>query len=876
MPAREALVSISSNNPHLEDYLVKDRIHPDLKFTKHSPEKNNYLLFFIDLSQNLNDVSQSLISAYSLCREKGVKLIVTILHNQEIDTEKNHYFQKMLDDLGKNNPLHRLVLCKDLYQYQSSQPITPFDLLIQQSTAIGEIKISQKGEDCFYPLSINDYLTAIAKIFFLNTTSGNTFWIVGDPTSDLELAYLLKKLYQGPENFEINATKENNPQSSSLKNLSTKAKAELNWETSDDIADTISGVVAQYQANKQLDISTKPSKKRFEKLALWLAHPTKPKEKTKLITPKKIIKKTIQVLIAVYCLIAVGFLAFTYIALQNTRQSARTLLNGDVSSSVKTLKNAHSAESIGESLFNFIDPALSFISPSSSQKIYNLFSFINYTQSSIENIQQTYILAETLYHSLNSQEENTNYTDLSLALHTNLSQIYENVNQISFLSSNHRLPSLVETKLIESSELTNLQLLEEQIVQYIKLSDLIPFLVGENTPQNILFVMQNNQILKPNGGEVDYFLLLNIFQGRLSSYQFYKPSEIELLYQNATNTKAKDRLAKKTTISIKDIAQNPDFSLASPEIVSYFETAIKIKPNFIVAVNNLLFEDLLAEEDANELELFKARIITENGVDEYQKVVDEYLNRFFNHQIPLPILGRVIAKVINNNQVLFWSSDTSVERIISTQSFSGIIGSHPCQTGITGTQKCFSESGYLSEGWTNTKNTTPWSNRTVSHTITLSATQNTHEYKVEYLPNPLSSTVSSAINYHLYLSAPSTLDQIYLDNLPYSMKNVIKENIHQLDHYTISIDLENNQARSVSFKMTTTSASSLTAPSSYSFTEYRQPGTVDPGINLSINYPDSLKVSVVTQTADFKPQSLNLILPPSTTTFGLSLIEKME
>jgi len=130
--------------------------------------------------------------------------------------------------------------------------------------------------------------------------------------------------------------------------------------------------------------------------------------------------------------------------------------------------------------------------------------------------------------------------------------------------------------------------------------------------------------------------------------------------------------------------------------------------------------------------------------------------------------------------------------------------------------------------------------------------------------------------YHLYLSSPSVLDQIYLDDLPYSLKLLTKDTVNKLDHYLLPLEMSVGKNHSVKFHLVTPDTISLTEASSYSLTEYRQPGVQDSGLSLRINYPDDLRVTLLSQPVTSQPSSVELTLPLHTSTFGLGFARNKQ
>ncbi len=875
MPNKEVELSISSNNSELESFLLEDSHLPEIKFVKEN-KQCGYRIFLIDLSQDLSNISQSLINQYGICREKEAKFLAIILHGEAIDTEKNHYFQKMLDDLGKDSPLHRLIFTKDLYQKTSSSPITPLDKYIYESINTSNINISEKGENLVFPLSISDFVRAITKTLFLTNTAGQSFWILGDPIKDLEFAYLIKKNINNPEGGEsdINTSKKNDPKTNSLLGIGNKTRGELNWNPENEIYEDLKQIIGQY-SNGENKIEIKPAKLNIiHRLILWAYKPRKKREKS-LPSIKKIAIKLIALLLIVISATGIVCVASTGMALKQLEVSLNQTLNGNIEKSVNSLQSSIKLKRIGEYAFSTITPLANIISPKDTVKIANTYSFIDYSSTSLGNLHQTYVLAERLLLSLNPSEPTINYSDLSLALHSNLSQIYENLNQIIILSNN-KLPSFLDKKIKENKEFQNLKLLEDQIVQFIKISDVIPAVFSNEKPKNILVLLQNSQISKPSGGELDYFLLLTLNEGKLLSKKYFTPEEINTLYEASVSSSIKTKRNVPPPPTVQDLAENPNFPISANDVSLRIEKTINTKPDFVIATNDHLIKQLLSEEKSASIDQFSEEFIASSGATIYKETVDGFLDRLFKNNIPLPVIGRTLAKMIGENHILLWSSSQEIQKIISTQSYSGIVIPHQCNVSIGSGNSCIAETSYISETMDNISRKSPWDNRQITHKIDISSNIS-HEYQIDYQPTELKATPSAILTkFDLYQTTPSTIDQILLNDLPTSMKDIVKTQEGRLDRYQITLGLKPNQNNSIIFKTTTFSVDLSTQINAYSLTEYRQPGIVDNGISLIINYPKNLRPSIVTSSFEAQPEQMRLTLPLHISTFGFTLEQNTQ
>lgn len=878
MPNGEVKIAFSSNNDEIVNKFLDLDTIDQVKFVKPSNNKEKYSVFLIDLSKDLKEATQNLINTYNQCKENESKLAVVLLHSEEVDIEKNHYFQKMLEDFGKDKPLHRLIFTKDIYQTDSENITTQLDGYIAKAIIEDKITISQKGENTLYPLLLNEFVYALLKTLFLSSTSGGIFWILGDPITDLELAYLLKRniANTSKESLEIDASGKNDPKTSSLLSFANKSRSELNWNPEKDISDEMKKIVSLYQEKTILREKNEPKVKIIHRVIEWLYRPRQKKESS-LPSLKKIFKKTVLAFILLIFTIVATSILSTAFALQQLEKSTKYVLDGNLKQSVNTLNSAIKLKEIGETLFTPMVPISNIISPKGTEKIFNTYSFINYSTKSLENLHQTYVVAENILYSLNSPTQETNYKDLSLGLHTNLSQIYENLNQINFLSEKYKLPSFVENRLKNNNEFKNLKTLEEQVAQYIKLSEILPYLISGEKAINIVVLIQNSQVPDVTGGKVDYYLLLTIDNGKLISKTYYSPADLENIYikNNAPTTKNKIS-SKIKELTLAETLQYPDFSIVASKLADYVEKAAKTKVDFIIATNDVLFQQLLSEENPQILDQFANGLKGDSGAEIHKDLADNYLDRLFNHDISLPVIGRTSARLIGDNQILLWSADKSVQILISSQALSGVIQNHPCNTSLTEGNPCVSELSYLSESVNTTSRESQWLSRGITHSVNIEQNSIKHEYKLSYKANTKEATSSAVqVVYNLYLP-PSSLDKLILNELPLSTKQIEKSLENGLDRYKIPITLASNIDNTLTIILTTNQGQVFQVPFTYSLTEYRQPGIKDEGIKLTIKYLENLRPSVVTAPFTAELNQMSLSLPKHTSNFGFTLVNNIQ
>lgn len=902
MPIVNTQIAVWSNNTFLEDSFIGQTSSTDLVFTSYRESKTvAYVLVVIDISRDLSNISQKIISIYDQAGKRNQKLTVILLHGKSIDTEKNFYFTDLLNNLGAGKPLHRLVIVKDLFQASLLYSETYLEDFVLEVLDSRKITISIKGENPYYPITLVDLIESLKKIYYLQDTAGKLFWIMGDPVTDLELAYLIKKNLEdseGPE-FEIEASGPNNQSTLDPNSLGNQSRAQLNWEPKNDFSTDLKEAVRRVNEDRSLLLSKlhhvqqqdKHPKLKKIKNAIYsinkIFERLKPKKGTAKIENgtellKKMAEYSIAAIVSIYLIVSISFILFTALSFKYLEKTLSDLRMGETTWSVTDLNRSKVFSRIGEDSYSIVSPLISMVANNVHEKNYNLFVFLDYSQSSLESLQQTYQLAEKIYRTVGKPSSGQFYQDSSLALRSNLSRVYENLNQIGLLSSQGKLPKILEEKMDSNMEFKNLKLVEQQIIDLIKTAELIPAFLGSDSAKNIVILFQNSQEIRSTGGTLDYILALVIDQGKVVSKNIYQSDEIDSLAVGVTI--APPLVSQITGVEdwkTRDLNYNPDFPHSATNISWMLERTLRFKPDIILAVNDRLLSNLLLEDKGIILngqsvtsEVFQKELSTTSPAGLYRDLISYYLDSILEHRPSLVSLGRVIAKQSEENQILFWSSDESIEKSVVNQTYSGSIYPHACHAGLSGNGPCLAQTTYFNESNFSLLPLTGKMQRKIFHSIWIEPNQTQHEYQVQYqfIEEILDQNRDMQMIIQLYAPEGSIMDRIALDDKDLSLGIASKQQDNHMERFQFPIPLSFNRNHTLVVKFKTPLSESNGLPFIYSLTEYHQPGTVDQKVELSINFPDTARPATITSPVSFEANRLGVVLPSKTTTFGVSFV----
>lgn len=886
MPSSIIKFSLVTNNHDLEDYFFSKNNFDKLRFVKNK-QTANYHLYLIDLTSQLVDVSRTLIEHYQYCRENNQKLTIVLLHGQKIDSEKNLYFIDTLHDLAQQKPLHRLLVVPCLFADNSTGVDLWFNRLINQSLHRHQISISKNGQTTLNPLFISDFEEIILKATFLSNTQGQIFWVFGNSTKDLDLAYLLQRhLYDlNKTKLDINSIEDKN-QLQSYQNLGIETQIKLDWEPREQMESRLKVYLRLLiEQNDPIQNESDQIKRYsyFKKITSKFHYHA---QKIQEIKPKKVIKKIIEEVLAVVILLYLGisivFVYTVYSSLKTLETSFFYLRKGDIQTTSKNLTLSKNYLRIGEINYQFIAPVLNFISPDQNLKNQNLISFVNYTQNTIQSLLQTYSLAEKVYLSIGIEENKTNYEEVTIALKSNLQLTFENISQVEIILNKSNLPSFLEDSIKKNFEYNSIKAFQEQLNQLTKIVDLIPPTLDGQVGKNLVIVFQNSHEERSTGGVIESVLHLTLDNGKFISKKIYSSTAIDGL--NTESIEAPPLIKDITGVDqwkTRDMNYNPDFPQTAVNLKWLIEKSLKFSPDIIIFLtDDLLTELIFSEADVSldtqsiKSESFQDLLSKGEAQTIIPKIIDHFTDRLLNHQIKFIDLGKILAKAMGESQILFWTSDKDIEKSLLSQNYTGSVRERECHPGMQSARLCLSQTSHLSISNYALVPLNSYLKHEIKHIVYLDTDKIKHQYLVNYSyqkNTPLLNRNLVEI-YQVYLPQGSILKSVLVDGQPVGLSNLFAQSEIGLDRYQFPIATTFNSPHQVIVDFDFSLSETVKLPIAYSFTEIRQFGSHSDGISLEINHPASIRASAITSEVTSKPGKILYQFPLKTATFAVHFL----
>lgn len=899
MTPAKAKVSTWSNNDKISQYLKSLELDEvtfcDFKIN----HTTDYDSVFIDLSKELVDTTQKILTTYLHARENKRKIVVILLCDIFGSDEKIIQIKKLLNDISKDESVHRLIICQDIFFLDGETVISPLDEVIDRVISTNEMLVTQKGNFYYYPIHISDLINIVKKTLFLSNTNGQEFYLQGDKIADIDVAYLLKDIIL--ENHKKELDINNNGLSNSLKkdysSESLKALALLNI----DIKTNLYEYLKKYIHTSKSEISIEDEPKKQGKLVKIIHNSRSYKLFHKLINFKKpetvedikkyFSKKTAQIIergLAIVCLVylsvSVIFMISSYYSLKNIEVSLFNLKKGNVEKSVSALNLSIINKNISESNYLILSPVIRFFSDNFDKTNQKFINFLGFTQNSILGFQQTYLLADKIYSTIGKVESVENYDKIVLGLKSNLQQSFESINQIEILLEKGDLPKPLIQKVKQAVEYRDLHNSQEQIGEIIKIVDLLPEILGYKSISNIFILVQNDHEQRPTGGAIDHIVQLSIDKGKKIHSKVLSPGEIDSL--DSFTLLPPPQLEKITGDSVwklRDMNYNPDFPQTATNISWYLEKKLKTKARVIISINTQSIENLLSSktEFASTLsnltsEDYKQKLDQGEAQPYTKEIIEKIIDGLFSHKISTPELSKNLSDLFISRNILLWTSNVDLEKNIQGLPFSGTVQLNNCHSSMASARVCLFETSHLNFSNYSLIPLNNYLQKDITHSVTPTVLSVEHDIKVNYKYLKSAPLVNRELVevVQLYLPKSSIISEVILNDQILPLSEISKVSEVTLNRFQFVISTPLNKNNILNIKYITPLKERVILPIAYSFTDIRQSGLIKSENILEINIPDMARASAITSEVQSSPNKIIYKSENGNINFGVNFVPR--
>ncbi len=216
--------------------------------------------------------------------------------------------------------------------------------------------------------------------------------------------------------------------------------------------------------------------------------------------------------------------------------------------------------------------------------------------------------------------------------------------------------------------------------------------LGQEKSKKYLLIFQNNSEIRPTGGFIGTYGLLDIDKGEIKNLFIDGIFNLDgQLYEKIIPPKPIQKIS--TAWSTHDANWFADFPASARKIMSFYEKAGGMTVDGIISLTPAVIERLLAvtgpidmpefgvslnSENFMDVIQYKVEVDYDKGLNQPKKILADFAPKFMDKLVEvLPQNSRqildVISGVLQEKQILFYFSDPALEKAFSEQGWAGQI-----------------------------------------------------------------------------------------------------------------------------------------------------------------------------------------------------------
>lgn len=460
-----------------------------------------------------------------------------------------------------------------------------------------------------------------------------------------------------------------------------------------------------------------------------------------------------------------------------------------------------------------------------------------------------------------------------------LQRTHQDLTQLQ-LHLPEQLPHLF-TYVISAEDFHNYRQQLPKFLTYLKTAEqslaVAPHLIGSNGPRQIAILFQNNRELRPTGGFIGSFGIVNLYDGKLKDWKMYDVYDADGQLKGYVEPPLpiRDHLGEASWY-LRDANWDPDFPTSAKRISWFLNKEMSLNPDIIMAFDVTALERLFAAVGPINIPEFPQPLTHENIYHVLQTEVEQNffpgshrkkdlltlvaqsLMAKFSHldQSAFPNLAQAIADNVNQKNLLIASLNPDIQQSLNTLNWSG---GFPQVLGAASNQ--FADQLAFIEANLGVNKANGYITRQVSHQISFSGTSIDHTLQLSYTN---SSTTEDKLqgtykNYlRIYVPPSAEFRQAALITEASSTQSPEIQLIEQYDqtsehgYQVIGLLAPIPPRTTATVKLTyrlplgdTTEVSQL----KYNFRLFKQPGTAADPYNLQILASDHVQLQLFQDTS---------------------------
>lgn len=891
-----ATLYLWSNSAPLSVAVEKYLENLSLKVETKEKKETDYRVLLISLNQHEN-LNTLVLDALDSLKDYAGKTCLVIAGNSQTDQQLPTQIPSLIDGHLKNKLLNfRVILTFDLYDVASDQLLSDLQEWLCQAARAKKVTVSSSGKNLYYPTSISDLCHLITKSLFVTNTSGEFFTAAGEVITDLEIAYLIKKSLEKKDlTLDPDLKGKTSTNEDDINDLSIQTQALLNWQPKVALADQMDQLVDNCLARfiQTEEILSEPVSALAVEKSIPTLHRLEPTKPVKNVSPgrfrlmvnnlkerlprKKIVEEDLHqtekrglykllrlATSAVILLALIPFLttaAALYAGTNATYQAYQHIRIGEEEKSRRLLNRAQGFTGLAQSSYQTIAPALSLVSPRQVEDTGNFISILGSGQAVLESVLDAYTLGNQLYQGLLGKQE-VDHQAITAALRVNLVGLSEKLSQIQLLIGKIELPFGYGEKLKAGDLNQQINLLKSQINLSLPLLNLVAAITNNKELQRYLFIIQDQNELRPSGGFITSYGIVTLDQGKIVGWQVGSSLTLDRLIEGRIEPPSiLKNLLGQTNWLFHDSNLDADFAHSANQVAWFYERFKSTKLDGVIGLNlnflNFILDEIgalslpdgqtVAPDNLNQL---ASNPTAGRGVDVVTAITQALSDKFLSGEIKFAALARSFLKTITYNETNLWFRDPRFISLGKEARLAGEIKPFDCHPQLSAFT-CRPDTIYLNEANFSVSKINFYLKRKQIYLVEIKdggEVDYTLTYDYSYpvpAPTNLSQTYKAYYQFYLPLGSPDL--QITLDGKSLAAATLIQTPVAPLTKVEFSAAQAINQSHQLVIKFTSPFKLDLTKPqTAYALSYLKQPGTLNDQLVFRVIHPESLQPRTMT------------------------------
>lgn len=484
--------------------------------------------------------------------------------------------------------------------------------------------------------------------------------------------------------------------------------------------------------------------------------------------------------------------------------------------------------------------------------------------------------AQDLYYFILTDQAG-DFASLNSTLKSDLDSLY---NQLSLIEAGLNKHD-IQSSLPDFDNLNNLKSKLPDIISRvglgINLTKILPEIIGTNTAQTYLLLIQNNSELRPTGGYIAAYGLATFQNGKLTELKFADvySADAKLDGEVTPPEPLKTHLGEDNWY-LRDSNWSPHFPSSAKQAEWFINKELGAKVDGVVALNLFVLSSLLEATGPLDLQGQSKPITPENffEVVEYgsQITADSQNTEILLHlttaifsklrtkDIAFAALTKSIDQSLNQTQLLLYLNNKELQSFLQAQNWDGSLNTPSCPVRFNQTN-CLNQTFALIESNLGVNRSNYFLGRRLSHELNIGDNGSlNHTITVDYQNNaPSNSWPAGRYKTYtrLYVPLYTELLEIKLDDQTLEATNFPDPDLG-LGEIAFLTEIPAGESKTLTIKLKSAQILNLNQTSTLALNWQKQSGTSADPLTLKVLYPDFLLPEQLNQSAVIQGNSLLL------------------